>query len=270
MLEVNRNLSETLKLCGPAIISGNKVVERIAQTALSIIKKQHPCQKDGEDSDEDLDDEEESSEDEWYVIDTAFEVVTSLAAALGEQFGQLWKLFEKPILQYASSSDPGQRSSAVGTIADAIRGMGSAVTPFTPGLLKALLHRMSDENALTKLNAAFAVGLLVEHSENNDIIVKAYNTILSKLEPLFHTRVSRQVDNAAGAISRMVMKHPDKVPLSEVLPALLSKDVLPLKEDYEENDPIYHMIVQLCKCRSAQYVCRSCSMLEPGLMYYSI
>ena len=266
MLEVNRNLAETLKLCGPAIISGNKVIEKIAQTALSIVKKQHPCQKDGEDSDDDLDDQEESSEDEWYVIETTFEVVTSLAAALGEQFGQLWKLFEKPILQYASSSDPGQRSSAVGTIADVIRGMGSAVTPFTPGLLKALVHRMSDENALTKSNAAFAVGLLVENSESNDIILKAYNTILSKLEPLFHTRVSRQVDNAAGAISRMIMKHPNKIPLGEVLPALLAEDILPLKEDYEENDPIYRMIVQLCKCYFGQCFCRSSSMLEPGLM----
>ena len=266
MLEVNRNLAETLKLCGPAIISGNKVIEKIAQTALSIIKKQHPCQKEGEDSDQDLGDQEESSEDEWYVIETTFEVVTSLAAALGEQFGQLWKLFEKPILQYASSSDPGQRSSAVGTIADVIRGMGSAVTPFTPGLLKLLVHRLSDENALTKSNAAFAIGLLVENSENNDIILKAYNTILSKLEPLFHTRISRQVDNAAGAISRMIMKHPNKIPLSEVLPALLSEDILPLKEDYEENDPIYRMIVQLCKCCSGQCSCRSSSMLEPGLM----
>ena len=247
MLEVNRNLADTLKLCGPAIISGSKVIEKITQTTLAIIKKQHACQKEGDESDEEFDTQEESSEDDWYVIDTAFDVVTALAATLGEQFGQVWKLFEKPILQYASSSDHNQRSSAVGAIADAIRGMESAVTPFTPGLLKALVHRMSDENALTKSNAAFAVGLLVENSDNNDVILKAYNTILGKLEPLFHARESRQLDNAAGAVSRMIMKHPNKVPLGEVLPALLSEDILPLKEDFEENEPIYRMVVHLCE-----------------------
>lgn len=206
--------------------------------------KQHQCQNEFEDSDVE-EEEQETTEEDWYVIESAFDLVTAMAAALGPQFGQIWKIFEKAIVQYASSTEHGQRSSAVGAIADAIRGMGTGITPFTAGLLKILLHRMSDEDALTKSNAAFAIGLLVENSENEDEIVESYSTILTKLEPLLHTQEARQLDNAAGCVSRMISKHADRVSLSEVLPALVS--ILPLNEDYEENEPIYSMIFELCK-----------------------
>jgi hypothetical protein len=243
VLDVNRNLAETLKLCGPALISYDSVLEQISQTLVSIITKKHVCQAEFDEDEEDLEDEE-SSEDDWYVIETALDVVTALAAALGEQFGQLWKIFEKPIMAYASGTEASQRSSSVGAIADVIRGMKEGVTPFTGSLLKLLLHRMSDEDSLTKSNAAFAMGLLVEHSTKDADVMKAFNSILTKLEPMLHTEVARQQDNAAGCVSRMISKHGDKMPLQEVLPALVQ--LLPLKEDYEENEPIFKMIVNLC------------------------
>jgi importin-4 len=122
--------------------------------------------------------------------------------------------------------------------------MKGEVTPFTTPLLKLLLHRMSDEDPETKSNAAFAIGLLQEHSRNDQEILGSYNSILAKLEPLLHTNEARAKDNAAGCVSRMIMKHRDRVPIETVLPALL--ELLPLKEDFEENEPVYKMILQLC------------------------
>ena len=212
---------------------------------MSIIKKQHPCQVEDDDASDDDGTPQEYSEDDWYLIDSALDVLTNLAGALGEDFEPLWEAVMKPILQYASSSEHGQRSAAVGTIADITRAMGRAVTPHTNTILKVLLHRMSDEDPLTKSNAAFAIGLLIENSEEKQTIPKAYNMILSKLEPLLHAQESRQLDNAAGCVSRMIMKHQDKVPITEVLPALVN--LLPLKDDFEENEPVFRMIVQLCK-----------------------
>ncbi len=52
-------------------------------------------------------------------------------------------------------------------------------------------------------------------------------------------------DNAAGCVSRMILKHKDAVPVAEVLPVLVG--LLPLKKDYEENEPIYQCIGMLCK-----------------------
>ncbi|MCJ1282366.1 hypothetical protein MMC26_001689 [Xylographa opegraphella] len=243
ILEINRSLADTLKLCGPAIVSEDKTIEKAAEVLLALLKKTHPCQLEDDDDPEEGDIPQESSEDDWYIVDSALDVIATLAAAIGDRFAPLWKVLEKPLLQYASSSENAQRSAAIGTIADAIRGMGKAVTPFTSTLLKVLLHRMSDEDPLAKSNAAFAIGLLVEYSDKDNEIKRAYNPILMKLEPLLQTQESRQLDNAAGCISRMIMKHPENIPLGEVLPALIS--LLPLKEDYEENEPIFSMIIKL-------------------------
>ncbi len=209
-----------------------------------IITKKHPCQQDLGD-DDDLDAFEESSEYDWLVIDTALDVIIGLSIALGETFGQLWKVFEKTLMKYAGSSEAIERSTAVGTIAECIKNMGDTVTPYTSTLLKLLLHRLSDEDPETKSNAAFAIGLLCENSNSDQEILKAYKTILGKLEPLLHTQEARLLDNAAGCVSRMIMKHKDHLPVEEVLPALV--ELLPLKMDYEENEPIFTMIVQLCE-----------------------
>ena len=169
----------------------------------------------------------------------------AIAIALGPTFGELWKIFEKPIMKYASSSEAIERSTAIGTIAECIRAMRNAVTPYTTTLLKLLLHRLSDEDPETKSNAAFGIGLLQENSTNDKEILGSFNTILSKLEPLLHTDEARAKDNAAGCVSRMIVRHQGQMPVDAILPGLI--DLLPLKADFEENEPVYDMIVHLCK-----------------------
>lgn len=216
---------------------------QIVQTVTSLLQKKHACQEFG--ADEEDDDDEEASESVWVATETSFEVIVGLAAALGPQFAELFKIFGQPMMAFASDSEANHRAAAVGSIAETIRGMKGGVTPATAHLLKAFLHRMSDEDQLTKSNAAFAVGLLVQMSDDTATTSKAYGEIFSKLEPLLQSTEMRQLDNAAGCVSRMIMKNKSAVPVAQVLPALISK--LPLKDDYEENEPVYSMIVQLYK-----------------------
>lgn len=250
--DINRDLAATLKLCGPAMLMSESgtVVPQISNQLVAILTKRHSCQQDlGDEADEDV--LEESSEYDWLVIDTALDAVTCLSAALGPSFAELWKLFEKPIMKFASSQEAMERSSAVGSIAECIGNMGDAVTPYTLALMKLLLHRMSDEDPDTKSNAVYGVGLLCEKSNNEREVLKNYNTILGKLEPLLHGhQQARLLDNSAGCVSRMVLRHPSHVPVQEVLPRLVR--LLPLREDYAENKPIFRMIVQLCKYLSIE------------------
>lgn len=244
MTDINRNVAETLKLCGPAVLTLKDMLETTARILDSIVSRQHPCQMDlGDDVDQD--EIEESSEYDWLVVDTALDVITALSVALGPQFGEIWPRYEKPVLRFASSHEHFERSTAVGVIAECILGMESAVTPYTEKLLAVLLHRLSDEDPETKSNAAYAMGLLVTHSTSTGTYLPMYNQILAKLEPLLDTKRARTQDNTAGCVSRMIIAHPDKVPIGEVLPVIV--DLLPLKEDYEENKPIYDCIVGLCK-----------------------
>jgi len=110
--------------------------------------------------------------------------------------------------------------------------------------MKTLLHRLSDEDQDTKSCAAYALGMLCIKSQAAQEVTSNYGAILHKLEPFLQVQNHRMLDNACGCISRMIMAHPDSVPLGDVLPALAG--LLPLKEDYEENEPIYKMLVQLC------------------------
>jgi importin-4 len=213
----------------------------------SIITKKHLCQEDlALEEEADLSDIE-TTEFDWLVVDSAMDVISGMAVALGPSFAELWKIFEKQVLRYASSGESLERASACGVLAETITGMGEGVTPFTSSMMQVLLKRLGDEDAQTKSNAAYAIGRLVEKSNDDANVVKAYPQILSKLEALFSIIEGRCRDNAAGCISRLILKHRDKVPVAEVLPALVRSGVLPLKEDYEENEPVWKMIVQMCK-----------------------
>jgi hypothetical protein len=242
--DVQRNLAETLDLCGKDALTSEADVNKICEQILAVIKGKHPCQIDEE---EDVDDDlEEFSEYDWLVIETAMDVLVGLAKALREHFAALWQQFEKPVLKYASSEEGGERAAATGTVAECIRWMGKAVTPYTQSLMKIAIHRMGDEDIVAKANGVYAAGLLSQYSEDTDYILKQYGIILRKLEPQLSDDASGHLlDNAAGCVARMITAYPDKVPLDEVLPVLIN--LAPAKEDYEVNSPIYQCIVQLCK-----------------------
>ena len=175
------------------------------------------------------------------------EVISGLAVALGPQFVEIWRVFEKQVLRYASSGEALERSTAVGVLAEIITGMEGSVTPFSGQMMQVLLKRLGDEDTQTKSNAAYAVGRLVEKSNDHATVVKAYPAILTKLEGLLRIKEGRCMDNAAGCVSRLILKHKDQVPVDEVLPAMVGSGVLPLKEDYEENEPVWKMIIQMYK-----------------------
>jgi hypothetical protein len=232
--------------------SGKTVVPEIVQQLLSIITKRHICQQDLGDDEDEGEALDESSEYDWLLIETALEVVTCLSVALGPSFGELWKAFEKPIVKYASSQESVERSAAVGAIAECIGNMGPACTTYATNLQKLLVHRLSDEDPETKSNAVYGIGLLCEMTTNDSEILSALPTIFNKLEPLLGAQdQARLLDNTAGCVSRFISKHGDKIPIAEVLPRVV--ELLPLREDYEENKPIYSMIVKLCKLIPVAY-----------------
>ena len=47
----------------------------------------------------------------------------------------------------------------------------------------------------------------------------------------------------------MIMKHPNAVPVDQVLPVFTQ--ALPLKRDFEENEPVYKLIFSLIRSQNA-------------------
>src|SRR4051794_7208165 len=103
--------------------------------------------------------------------------------------------------------------------------MKGAITPSTEPLLELLYRALSDTDAEVQSNAAFAVGLLVEHSEVD--LSQQYVHLLTALRPLFNLSPDAPVaklnarDNAAGAVARLITRNTSAIPLPQVLPVLL-------------------------------------------------
>lgn len=241
--EINRSVAATLKACGPAILEQKELMQHTLTVLGSLITRSHPCQQDMGDEEGVNDGAHGTSEYDWLVIDTALDVVLGLATALGPDFAELWKVFEKPALQFASSQEALERSTAVGVIADAIKYMGNSVTQFTNTLFPILFHRLSDEDPQTKSNAAYAIGQLIANSADTNTTFARYSDILNKLEPMLSLNEAHISDNVAGCLCRMITANPQPELVQRLLPAVLN--VLPLKEDYEENEPIYQCIYKL-------------------------
>ncbi|KAJ2996781.1 hypothetical protein NUW58_g864 [Xylaria curta] len=241
--EINRSVASALKETGPSFLGQKAMMEQIITVLGTITTRCHPCQQDLGDEDENQGEIEGSSEWDWLIIDTALDVLIGLAAALGSQFAEIWKVFQKPILKFISSNEHIERSTAVGVVAECVAYMGSAATPYTSTLLPPLLHRLSDEDQETKSNTAYAIGQLVFHSEDEATYLPSFPQILRSLEPLLQIQAQRLQDNAAGCLCRMILSNPNDVPIPEVLPALV--ELLPLKEDYEENKPVYQCLHKL-------------------------
>lgn len=224
--------------------SGSVVLD-IAARLQEILNKKHVCQQDlGDDEEDDI--PSESSEYDWLVIETAMDTVTCLAASLGSSFGELWPKFQQPIYQYCSSQEHNERSAAVGTIADCIGNMQDTVGPYTSKLFTILKHRLSDEDVQTKSNTVYAIGLLCEKSPDEKEVLRHYAPLLAQLEQLLNSQQDARLrDNVAGCVSRLMWRHPTHVPIEQVLPRLV--EILPLTEDFDENEPVYRLILQLCK-----------------------
>ena len=222
-------------------------IEQATAALLLLLQREHPCQKDEDDFDEPAPTDGESAEYDWLVVETALEVIGALGTVLGEQFAELFKIFEGPIMKFCSSQERFERSSSVGTLADCVEAMGPACTPYTGKIMPLLLKRLRDEDKEVKSNAAFGMGLLCLNSTDAKTILSNYNTIIGLLEPLLQNQSNaddteaRLLDNAAGCISRMIKKAPSNVPLEDVLPRLV--ELLPLKEDFRENEPVFDMII---------------------------
>jgi hypothetical protein len=125
--------------------------------------------------------------------------------------------------------------------------MKSEITPTTEPLLELFYEALGDEEPEVQCNAAFAAGLLVEHSRKD--LSPQYLHLLSALRPLFETPPNSHLsklkshDNAAGAVSRLIVRNTAAVPLDQVLPVLMN--ALPLRHDFLENPPVFRAIFHL-------------------------
>ncbi|KAL7280928.1 hypothetical protein ACG7TL_005876 [Trametes sanguinea] len=244
-------LAETINKLGPAFLEGR--LEHFANIAVQVLEQKAICQQDP-DQDESEDAPEDSAEYDSILISSAGDLVAALASALGPDFASGFQKFFPLISKYYKKNRSlSDRSSAIGCLSEIIGGMKNAISPWTEPLMELFYRALSDEEPEVQCNAAFASGLLIEHS---DVDLSAqYLHLLAALRPLFvvppeapSAKLNAR-DNAVGAVARMIAKNTAAVPLDQVLPVFI--DALPLRNDYLENRPVFRAIFHLFKTQPA-------------------
>lgn len=257
------NLAEATHALGPiAIISGTndtQNLEKLCVQLVQILKKEHPCQVEEEEVPND-EDEDNSSETDALLFESTVEVLIGLAGALGPDFVKIFTGFKDILIASSKSKSKNKRVSSTGALAEIASGMKGALTPYVEELMQVFMDRLPNDKSLeVRGNAAYGVGILIEHSTND--LSSIYNNVLQLLFQLLNKTerraanhasddddeskdvVNRSYANACGCVARMALKNESAVPLAHVLGPLL--DHLPLETGFEENEPIFTLITKL-------------------------
>ncbi|KAF9397952.1 hypothetical protein BGX21_008330 [Mortierella sp. AD011] len=245
VVQICQEMIETVKLCGPGIVAEN--IGSIAEQLKLIFEKKAYCQQELAD-DEGLLDEDEQAEADALLISAASDLVGALADVLGPSFVPYAQVFIPQIAKYYKKSKPSsERSMSIGSLGEIANGMKNGITEFTEQLFPLFVKALSDEEDEVRSNGAFAIGALCQNTTVD--VSSQYPSLLTALYPLFQGQSLPNVtDNACGAVARMIMKHPDAVPLDQVLPVFVQ--ALPLKCDFEENAPVYTLLLSLIRAQN--------------------
>ncbi|XP_068697755.1 importin-4-like isoform X2 [Montipora foliosa] len=236
-----QSLNEVLKSVKSLIVDEHGHPDGIANAARSVLMQKTACQQG---DDDDVDDSDQQAEYDAMLIEYAGDVLPSLASAVGGAvFAPYFAGFLPLLLKKTRKSCPvSDKSFAIGTISEILLAMGHAIVPFVQPLFPVYMTSLRDEDDEVRSNTIYGLGLLAFYG--GDIILPHYQTILEALLVILsQNQPPRVVDNICGAVSRMMMAHRNSLPLEKVFTGLLQ--CLPLKEDFEENDPVYSCIIEL-------------------------
>ncbi|RDY02823.1 hypothetical protein CR513_13674, partial [Mucuna pruriens] len=205
-----------------------------------LLREQSACQQ--IESDSEIDDAD-SSHDE-VLMDAVSDLLPAFAKSMGAQFAPIFGQLFEPLMKFAKPYRPPQdRTMVVACLAEVAQNMGSPIASYVDRVMPLVLKELASSEATNRRNAAFCVGEFCKNG--HDLALKYYDNILRGLHPLFGESEPDDAvrDNAAGAVARMIMVHPESIPLNQVLPVFLR--VLPLKEDREESMAVYSCVSTL-------------------------
>jgi hypothetical protein len=180
-------------------------------------------------------------------VEDAFDTVVAAAAAVGPNFRTFAPvLLPLIIARVAPANNVTLRSTSVGCLAEVVEAIGEAAVEFLALLVPVFVAATGDKETEVSSNAAYAIGVLGEAVGQH--ISQHVPTILQALSAnCIGTKRDTQsaVDNACGAVARLILAVPTTVPLASVVPVLLQN--MPLKEDTTENAVVYKCIDALAR-----------------------
>ncbi|CAI9103846.1 OLC1v1002419C2 [Oldenlandia corymbosa var. corymbosa] len=220
---------------------------QLVELTLTLLREQASCQQ--VESDSEIDDDDLAHDE--VLMDAVSDLLPAFAKAMGSNFAPIFSQLFEPLMKFAKASrPPSDRTMVVACLAEVALDMGAPIAGYIDVVMPLVLKELASSEPTNRRNAAFCVGELCKNGGEHAL--KYYGDVLRGLYPLFgETEPDNAVrDNAAGAVARMIMVHPESIPLNQVLPVFLK--VLPLKEDFEESVAVYSCICHLVLSSNSQ------------------
>ncbi|XP_056381767.1 importin-4 [Hyla sarda] len=246
VMTILESLNSVLKDVKEPCVRGPEQLEKICDVIKAVLQSKIACQDEAEDGED-----EQQAEMDAMLMESAGEAIPLVAAAVGGvTFAPYFASFLPLLLNKTKSScSPADKSFAVGTLAESIVGLGEATAQFVAQLFPALIAGAQDVDDEVRSNAVYGLGVLAEHG--GAAMLKNFPKLLTILSSIIISEKSaRTVDNVCGAVSRMILRHPEGVPVEQVFPVLIRS--LPLKEDFEENCTVFKCIAFLYEKNPSQ------------------
>lgn len=214
-------------------------MDELVKATLVLLNEQSACQVFESDSEED----DDTAHDE-VLMDAVSDLLPAFAKAMGSQFAPIFATLYDPLMKFARAIRPPQdRTMVVASLAEVAQHMGAPIANYIHAVMPLVLKELASPEPTNRRNAAFCAGEMCKNG--GESALKYYGEVLRCLYPLLGGSEPDNAvrDNAAGAVARMIMAHPESIPLNQVLPVFLK--VLPLKEDREESMAVYSCICSL-------------------------
>ncbi|GAA0166650.1 transporter [Lithospermum erythrorhizon] len=239
------NIADIMKDFGYGAVE--PYMPKLVEATLVLLREESACQQ--VESDGEID--EDDTEHDEVLMDAVSDLLPAFAKAMGPNFAPVLSNLFQPLMKFAKASRPPQdRTMVVACLAEVAQHMGAPIAGYTDAVLPLVLKELLSSDATNRRNAAFCVGEFCKNG--GESALKYYGEVLRGLFPLFgESEPDNAVrDNAAGAVARMIMVHPESIPLNQVLPVFLK--ALPLKEDHEESMAVYSCICGLVLSSNSQ------------------
>lgn len=194
--------------------------------------------------DEPEEDEDEESEYDIAILESAGEILPKFGKAMNSQefyayFGRVFPFFAGKIQKTKDKDEmtQSQRAMAVGVVSECFAPLGEFSSQYFDPLLPLLVELLNDQNdEEVRNNAVYGIGELCMHSGQTSF--KAYPQILAALSSLVAKESHGGIlDNICGTLARLIILNSSLVPLKDVLPVFIS--YLPLRQDYVENEHVF-------------------------------
>uniref|UniRef100_A0A7S2WQZ9 Importin N-terminal domain-containing protein n=1 Tax=Mucochytrium quahogii TaxID=96639 RepID=A0A7S2WQZ9_9STRA len=264
------NAIETLiAFLGPQVFS--ECLENLMTMSLTVLQGRAACQRTDQLDDEAQENEESAEEmnrEGSELLDGVCDLVGLVAQACGPAFAPYaGAVFDEVLVKMKRGNN--SKIAALGAMAEVLVGLGpQGAEPYLPTLVPAALAGLKEEGLGARRNGAYFTGNLVAFGgESLQQNVQAIQGLLVAIEPLLReapavdaaskrfpegailpfevTDAQAMIDNACGALARIIYHCPQIAGSDEVVSLLLQ--TLPLRFDLTENFSVFQCISKLLK-----------------------